>query len=253
MSQLFPSALLETLRKARSIAVLTGAGISAESGVPTFRDAQTGLWAKFKPEELATAEAFLQNPKMVWEWYRYRFDMVRTVQPNPGHYALAEMERRVSEFTLVTQNIDGLHQKAGSRNVQELHGNIQRYKCFEDNQAVESWAPTEEMPPKCPRCGGMIRPDIVWFGESLPDGPYVAAHLASETCDVFFSIGTSAVVFPAAALPGMALRAGAVVVEINPERTPLTAQATYAFQMPSGQLLPELVKAAWGAVDSSKQ
>lgn len=242
----FPPRLVEALRKARSIGVLTGAGISAESGVPTFRDAQTGLWAKFQPEELATPDAFQRNPKLVWEWYQWRFEMVRSVKPNPGHYALVEIEKHVPDFTLATQNVDGLHRQAGSQKVLELHGNITRYKCFTDNQPVESWPPTQEVPPKCPRCGGMIRPDVVWFGEALPADAFEAAHKAAQNCDVFFSIGTSSMVFPAAQLPGEALRAGAVVVEINPTRTPLTDRATFAFQRPSGECLPELVKAVWG-------
>lgn len=245
MQNSFPPQLVEALRKARSIAVLTGAGISAESGVPTFRDAQTGLWAKFQPEELATPEAFQRNPKLVWEWYQWRFEMVRSVKPNPGHYALAEIENRVPSFTLVTQNVDGLHRQAGSRNVLEVHGNITRYKCFDDNEPVESWPPTDEVPPKCPRCGGLIRPDVVWFGEALPMEAFASAEEAAKTCEVFFSIGTSSMVFPAAQLPSHALRAGATVVEINPTRTPLTAKATYAFQRPSGECLPELVKAVW--------
>lgn len=246
MANSFPSDLIEAIRNARSIAVLTGAGISAESGVPTFRDAQTGLWAKFQPEELATPEAFQRNPKLVWEWYQWRFEMVRSVKPNPGHYALVEIEKRVPKFTLVTQNVDGLHTKAGSQNVLELHGNITRYKCFDDDAPVESWPSTQEVPPKCPRCGGLIRPDVVWFGETLPSGAFDAAEKAAKTCDVFLSVGTSSVVFPAARLPGEALRAGATVVEINPTRTPLTDRVTLAFQRPSGECLPELVEVVWG-------
>ena len=223
------------------MAVLTGAGISAESGVPTFRDAQTGLWAKFKPEELATPEAFERNPKLVWEWYQWRRERVGLVAPNAGHLALAALERRVPEFTLITQNVDGLHQRAGSRKVIELHGNITRTKCFAENVVVEQWPETMEAPPRCPRCGAWLRPDVVWFGEMLPPGAFEAAEAASARCEVFFSIGTSTVVYPAAALPFAALRAGATVVEVNPNPTPLSAQAAFVLQGLSGEILPALI------------
>ncbi len=163
-----PTELIEALRKAARVTALTGAGISAESGVPTFRDAQTGLWAKYRPEELATTEAFRRNPRLVWDWYTWRRERVAQAHPNPGHLALAEMEKRVPQFTLVTQNVDGLHRRAGSRNVIELHGNIMRTKCFHEDIMVEAWADTGETPPSCPHCGGPLRPDVVWFGEALP-------------------------------------------------------------------------------------
>ncbi len=242
----FPPSLLPRLRSARRVVAFTGAGISAESGVPTFRDAQTGLWAKFKPEELATPEAFRRNPKLVWDWYEWRRQCVHRVAPNPGHFALVDIERRIQDFTLVTQNVDGLHQQAGSRRVIELHGNITRTKCFDENVVVEKWEPTDEVPPRCPRCGGPLRPDVVWFGEMLPPGAIEAAEQAAANCDLFFSVGTSTVVYPAAGLPFVALRAGGVVVEVNPDETPLTEQATHVLRGPSGQVLPALVKAAWG-------
>jgi NAD-dependent deacetylase len=241
----FPSSLLSALREARRVVALTGAGISAESGVPTFRDAQTGLWAKFKPEELATPEAFRRNPRLVWEWYEWRRQLVGGVQPNPGHLALAEIERRVPEFLLITQNVDGLHQRAGSRRVIELHGNLTRTKCFEENVALENVSATKEVPPLCPRCGGHARPDVVWFGDPLPPGAFEAALAASLACEVFFSIGTSSVVYPAADLPCAALRNRAVLVEINPAPTPLTPDATHSFQQAAGVVLPALVQAAW--------
>lgn len=241
----FPAAMLDQLRAARRVAVLTGAGISAESGVPTFRDAQTGLWARFKPEELATPEAFRRNPKLVWEWYAMRRQKVGAVAPNPGHVALAAMETRIPQFTLVTQNVDGLHQRAGSRNVIELHGNITRVKCFDEDALVEAWAETGEVPPRCPRCGGWLRPDVVWFGESLPPAALTAAERASETCEVFLSIGTSSVVYPAAGLPLAAAEAGATVIEVNPDATPLTARADYSLRGPAGVVLPALAAALW--------
>jgi len=238
-----PLALIATLARAQRVTVLTGAGVSAESGVPTFRDAQTGLWAQFRPEELATPGAFRRNPRLVWEWYAWRRQLVAGVQPNPAHHALAELERRVPQFTLITQNVDGLHQRAGSRAVVELHGNITRTKCFEEDTLVETWPETSEVPPRCPRCGGLLRPDVVWFEESLPAAALALAHERSAACDVFLSIGTSTVVYPAAELPFHALASGATVVEINPQPTPLTAKAEYVLAGAAGEVLPELVAA----------
>src|SRR6185503_7957309 len=190
----FPAEVIEKLRSARSVAVLTGAGISAESGVPTFRDAQTGFWARFSPQELATREAFRRNPKMVWDWYAYRRELVSKVQPNAGHLALVEMQARVPRLTLVTQNVDGLHQQAGSKGVLELHGNIRRCKCFDRDHPAESWDETGEVPPRCEQCQSPLRPDVVWFGEELPVETFFAGQRAARECDLFFSIGTSTVV-----------------------------------------------------------
>jgi NAD-dependent deacetylase len=239
-----PTQLIQELPQAGHIAVLTGAGISAESGVPTFRDAQTGLWARYDPTELASPQAFRRNPRLVWEWYAWRRELVAKAEPNPGHLALAQLEAYFTahsgRFTLITQNVDGLHQRAGSRNVIELHGNINRTKCFEEEIIVETWSPTDDVPPPCPYCGGYLRPDVVWFGENLPAAALVAASTAAQTCDVFLSIGTSGLVQPAASLPYLALRHGAVVVEINPDETPLTTQATFVLNGPAGQVLPNL-------------
>lgn len=243
----FPPPVLDALRAAQRLVVLTGAGVSAESGVPTFRDAQTGHWANFKPEDLATPEAFRRNPRLVWEWYALRRSRVGEVQPNPGHFAIAELERRVPEFLLATQNVDGLHQRAGSRNVVELHGNIARTKCFEEGTMVESWAETAEVPPRCPRCGGWLRPDVVWFGEMLPEEEFARALEASRRCEVLFSVGTSALVHPAASLPLEALDAGAWVVEINPQSTLLTPRVDFFLEGASGEVLPALLNAAWPA------
>ena len=238
----FSAKLLDALRNARKLAVLTGSGISAESGVPTFRDAQTGLWSNFRPEELATPEAFQRNPKLVWEWYAWRRGLASQAQPNAGHLALVELERRVPQFSLITQNVDGLHQRAGSRNVIELHGNITRTKCFEEDVLVEKWTETDETPPRCPRCGGRLRPDVVWFGEALAPDDLERALTDSQSCDLFFSIGTSALVHPAASLPFEALQHGATVVEINPDETPLTSHATFALRGLSGVILPEILR-----------
>ncbi len=213
--------------------------------MPTFRDAQTGLWSKYRPEDLATPEAFRRNPRLVWEWYQSRRERVGSVSPNAGHVALAELERRVPRFTLITQNVDGLHQRAGSKRVIELHGNIVRTKCFDENVLVDSWPETKDVPPRCPKCGGYLRPDVVWFGEALPSGAFEAADEAARNCDLFFSVGTSTVVYPAAALPATALDAGATIVEINPNPTPLTPSAHFALHGPSGVILPQLLDAAW--------
>lgn len=236
-----PSALISRLTTAKRVAVLTGAGVSAESGVPTFRDAQTGLWEKYKPEDLATPRAFKRNPRLVWEWYAWRRQLVAAAKPNPAHLALAEMEKLFPHFDLITQNVDGLHQLAGNRNVIELHGNITRTKCFTENTVVSSWENTGAVPPKCPRCGGLLRPDVVWFEEPLPEVEMQQAIDASDTCDVFLSVGTSTVVYPAASLPPRALRSGATVVEINPQPTPFTDQATYVLPGAAGEILPRLL------------
>ena len=235
--------LVQRIASAKGVAVLTGAGVSAESGVPTFRDAQTGLWAKFNPEDLATPGAFRRNPRLVWEWYDWRRQLAAKVNPNPAHLALAEMEKLFPRFHLITQNVDGLHQRAGSRDVIELHGNITRTKCFDEGTIVSSWKDTGDVPPRCPNCGGLLRPDVVWFEELLPEAELERAIQASMRCDVFLSIGTSSMVYPAAALSLEALRSGATVVEINPQPTPLTAQAHFALTGAAGAVLPELLRA----------
>ena len=237
--------LIQHLRAAQHVVVLTGAGISAESGVPTFRDALTGLWAKYDPQELATPEAFRNNPRLVWEWYAWRRNLVSEVEPNPGHLALAALERRVSEFTLITQNVDSLHQRAGSTLVIELHGNLSRVKCSEEDRIVETWADSGDIPPRCPFCGGMLRPDVVWFGEMLPVQELRRAIQASRSADMFLTIGTSALVQPAASLPFEALENGAEVIEINIDRTPLSPWMTYTLQGKAGVILPALIEAAW--------
>ncbi len=242
-----PPDLITLLRTANHVAVMTGAGISAESGIPTFREAQTGLWAKYDPQELATPQAFVKNPRLVWEWYAWRRELVSAAQPNAGHLALVEMARCAPHFTLITQNVDGLHQVAGSTDVIELHGNLQRTKCFREETVIDEWVATGEVPPRCPRCGDRLRPDVVWFGEALPRAALQAASDAALTCDVFFSIGTSGLVEPAASLARIAMQHGAKVIEINPVATPLTSMVTYALRAPSGRVLPELVRAVWPA------
>jgi NAD-dependent deacetylase len=245
MSGEFDPRLLQKFRGARRVVALTGAGISAESGIPTFRDAQTGLWARFRPEELATAAAFRRDPKLVWDWYEWRRGRIAQAAPNAGHLALARLDALVPAFTLVTQNVDGLHLRAGSQRVIELHGNIHRNKCFEEDVVVAEGVAAAAGPPRCPRCGSPLRPDVVWFGESLPPQALAAAEAAARGCDLLFSIGTSAAVFPAAHLPVTALQAGAMVVEINRERTPLTGVATFSLLGQAGEILPRLLAATW--------
>ena len=237
--------LIRLLQTANRVAVLTGAGVSQESGLRTFRDAQTGLWAQYKPTDLASPDAFARDPKLVWDWYAWRREAVKAVRPNRGHYALAEIEKRVPQFTLITQNVDGLHRMAGNRNVLELHGNIQRVRCADCYTFTDEWGDDTAEVPRCAICGGLLRPDVVWFGEALPRDQLEAAVEAARTCEVFFSIGTSGVVQPAASLAFAAHNRGAIVVEINTEPTPLTPKVNYALHGKSGEILPELVQAVW--------
>jgi NAD-dependent deacetylase len=241
-SNTIPLELIEKMKQAQHIVVFTGAGISAESGVPTFRDAQTGLWAKYDPMDLATPEAFQQDPKLVWDWYAWRRQIINQVKPNQGHLALVELAKKIPQFTLITQNVDGLHQQAGSKNVIELHGNIHRIKCARQQNIVEHWQQLEGTPPQCPLCGDNLRPDIVWFGEALPVDAISKAFGAAEQCDVLLSIGTSNLVQPAASIPFTALQHGATVVEINPNPTPLTEQVTFSILGQAGQILPTLIQ-----------
>ena len=236
----FSHSLLQSLAQARNVVAFTGAGISAESGVPTFRGPE-GIWSKFKPEELASMDAFMRNPALVWEWYAHRRTVIAAVQPNPGHVALARMERLFPRFTLITQNIDNLHRRAGSTKVYELHGNIERSYCMKCGEPSPKVAlPGRGQVPRCTACGGVIRPDVVWFGEMLPEEEWEASTSAADDADVFLSIGTSAVVYPAASLPLMAKQRGAYLVEVNTEPTPLTGSADEFLRGPSGTILPLL-------------
>lgn len=230
----------EWLRQARVVTALTGAGVSAESGVPTFRG-PGGLWRDYRPEDLATPEAFARDPKLVWEWYEWRRSVVARVEPNPGHYALAALERSTPRFTLVTQNVDGLHERAGSRNIVGLHGSIWRVRCTACGREEENHqVPLPSLPPRC-ACGGMLRPGVVWFGEALPPEAFARAAQAARDAEVFLALGTSAVVYPAAGLPRVALEHGARVVEINLEPTELSGAADVSLRGKTGGLLPQLV------------
>jgi NAD-dependent deacetylase len=230
----------EWLKQARSIAVLTGAGVSAESGVPTFRGPQ-GLWKERRPEDLATLAAFARDPKLVWEWYDWRRSVLAKVKPNAGHTALAELEKRVANFTLITQNVDGLHELAGSRNVLRLHGSMWTLRCMDcERERIDRRVPMPEIPPRC-ECGGMLRPGVVWFGEALPQAVWRDAEAAARASELFLVIGTSAVVYPAAGLAQIAKSSGARVVEINIAETALSDGIDSFLQGPSGELLPQLI------------
>jgi len=230
----------------KRLVVLTGAGISKESGIPTFREAQDGLWARYDPMMMASREGFLSDPKLVWEWYEYRFGMVESARPNPGHIAIAELEQIIPNTAVITQNIDGLHQAAGSRAVYELHGSIRRYKCLSGRHTGFTRADVlaaAEKPPRCPRCGDLLRPDVVWFGEYLPEDALSTAYALSERCGAMLVVGTSGVVQPAASLPYVAARAGAPVIDVNPERDELAEMADIFLPGPGGTVLPALVAA----------
>jgi NAD-dependent deacetylase len=228
---------------AKRLAVLTGAGMSAESGVPTFRDAQTGLWAKFRPEELATEEAFRANPQMVWDWYMVRRDMIAKVAPNAGHLALARCEAgRPGRLTLITQNVDGLHQRAGNTGVLALHGNIFEDRWLDRPRACCTTQPAQEVrPPRCATCGNLRRPGVVWFGEMLPAAVLAQAEEAAAACDLMLVVGTSGVVYPAAGLARTAAARSRMVV-LNPEPSELDDAADVVLRGTAAGLLPQLLR-----------
>jgi NAD-dependent deacetylase len=232
--------VVRAIRSAGYLTVLTGAGVSAESGVPTFRG-HDGLWRKHNPMELATPEAFERDPKLVWEWYVYRRGLMESVRPNPGHMAIAELEKLHARFLLITQNVDNLHRRAGSSEVVELHGNIFRVRCSVCGSKMSELPDLSELPPKC-RCGSNLRPDVVWFGEMLPREAIDRAFEASHECDCMLVVGTSAVVQPAASLPLVAKRGGAFVAEINSEPTPLTEFVDVSMMGKAGELLPGILE-----------
>lgn len=266
--------LLPILNKSERVGVLTGAGISAESGIPTFRG-KDGLWNRFNPTELATYEAFVENPKLVWKWYLWRMHLIAKAEPNPGHYALAKMEELFPYFLLITQNVDGLHKRAGSKRVVELHGNIFEGKCrfcgkkYTEEEFSALWPladrkflasiTEEELKgrvfeevekgnlPGCVNCGEIIGPGVVWFGESLPQDALELAFDFATKSQVFFSAGTSAVVQPAASIPLYAKRAGAVLVEVNPEETPLSPYCDFVFRGSAARVLPQIVSSLEGS------
>jgi NAD-dependent deacetylase len=269
--------LLARIHDSRRVVVFTGAGMSAESGIPTFRDAQTGLWARFNPQEVASTEGFRTNPQRVWDWYVHRAEIVRKAEPNPGHSAVSALQDLVADVTVITQNIDNLHQKAGSRHVLELHGSLFRLKAFVDPDGqidgnaspvichvcggyavyedCDPYASTADLAgiklqagpvPRCPGCGALLRPDIVWFGEPLDIDVLDKSFQLANTCDLLICIGSSLEVQPAASIPVRAKRAGATVIEINPEPTPLSDYADIFVQGTAADAMPPLLELFWG-------
>jgi NAD-dependent deacetylase len=241
------------LKNVKSLFVLTGAGISAESGIPTFRGTD-GLWKNYSATDLATPEAFERNPELVWEWYRWRQGIISKAKPNPAHFAITKLEIRVNDFLLLTQNVDNLHQRAGSKNVLELHGNIFRARCLSCGETI-SMKPsinkengntnlsksTETQLPKC-SCGGLLRPDVVWFGEPIPQDIWQASLDFLNTTDVALICGTSGVVWPAAAIPEIAKRSGAKTIEVNLDPTPISSIVDISIQGKAGEILPQIMK-----------
>lgn len=250
--------LITCLRQARHVVVLTGAGVSAESGIPTFRDTLTGLWEHFDAEDLASRNAFKRDPDLVWGWYEWRRARVLRAQPNPAHHAIAALERLVPKLTLITQNVDDLHERAGSTDVVHLHGSLHQPKCFACGRphTLPPGIPDEPeggrhlAPPRCGHCGGRVRPGVVWFGEDLPDLAWKKAVAAVGACDLLFSIGTSAMVYPAANLPVQASIRGAVIVQVNPSTTSLDRLAAYNLNGPAAEIMAAVLAAAWPEADA---
>ena len=244
MDQLLDTAAT-ALAGARRVAVYTGAGASKESGIPTFREPETGLWAQYDPMELATEEAFLRQPEFVWSWYEHRFGVVATAEPNAGHRALAELETLVPHVAVITQNVDGLHQRAGSSHVVELHGTMHSFRCMSGRHRGyrrEDLAGQTQKPPRCPD-GELIRPEVVWFGEGLPAGALEEGERLAARCDVMLVVGTSGVVWPAARVPLTAREAGATVIDVNPDRDELARIAHVHLRGGGAEMLPALVAA----------
>lgn len=238
---------VQLVRAAQRLVIFTGAGVSAESGVPTFRDALTGLWARYDPQELATPQAFQRNPALVWDWYEYRRGLVRAARPNPAHVAIARLQNARPQVTLITQNVDDLHEQAGSQAVIRLHGSIARTRCFYDCQGHPTLIAPDVLaslppasPPACPHCGRWLRPDVVWFGEALPARALEAAFDAAQRCDALLAVGTSGLVEPAASLPHVARRAGAFIVEVNPAASAVAPDVW--LQGPAGLIMPALLE-----------
>lgn len=243
-----PVELIEALRTARKVVALTGAGVSAESGIATFRDKLAGLWSLYNPAKLASAEAFMNDPALVWGWYQWRANQIAAASPNAGHVALARWADHNKGFQLVTQNVDDLHEQAGSSEVLHLHGELAKYRCFDcgalfsEEQDLVTEPSTHIPPPHCKVCGGLIRPGVVWFGEELPQDVFAAAIEKSAQCDVFLCIGTSSLVYPAADLPLIARRHGAVLCVINIGRTPIDRDADYVLRGSASIFLPMLLR-----------
>lgn len=232
----------ELIVRSRHMIALTGAGVSAESGIPTFRG-PNGLWRKFKPEELATPEAFRRNPRLVWEWYAWRIGLVLKATPNPAHYALAELEKLGILKCLITQNVDDLHERAGSRSVVHFHGEILFARCTSCGFRLKWSEPPSEIPPRCPKCGSLLRPDVVWFGEPIPEEALRRALHEASRADVILVVGTSGVVQPAGSIPYIVKEHGGTVIEVNVEESAITPVADVFLRGKAGEVLPKLVTA----------
>jgi len=234
--------LLSKLKTFRNVVAVCGAGISRESGVPTFRG-ENGLWKKFRPEELANFDAFISNPELVWEWYNFRKRLISSVEPNPGHYSLFEMEGLFENFFIITQNVDNLHRRTGNKNVIEIHGNIMRSKCIKCNKYYDDLPFDENVKSvlEC-GCGGIIRPDVVWFGEMLSENLLAKSYELLGECQLLFVIGTSGYVYPAASFPLLAKENDAYLVEINIERTNISNIMDEVLLGPAGEILPEIIR-----------
>lgn len=230
--------LIKALKESESIVFFTGAGISSESGIATFRGKE-GLWNKFKPEELASFDAFIKNPELVWEWYNYRRKIVHEAKPNAAHLTIAEMQNHFKDVTVITQNVDNLHRRAGSEKIFELHGNIERNFCIDCKKFHNEELDFSSGVPKC-ECGGLIRPDVVWFGEYLPEDQFLGSEKAAINSDIFFVVGTSIVVYPAAGLIYTAKASGAIIVEVNLEETDLSSSANFSYIGKAGEILPKI-------------
>ena len=238
---MFSHSMMERFRRAKRVVVITGAGISAESGVPTFRG-PNGLWRRYRAEDLATPQAFQGDARLVWEWYDWRRRLISGKEPNAGHLAIAAMEDLFEEFLLITQNVDGLHRKAGSTKLIEIHGNIWKVRCMAEGKVFpNSEVPLREIPPRCD-CSALLRPDVVWFGESLSERDLADAYAVLKECDCLLVVGTSAVVQPVASFPTIARSGGAFIVEVNVEPTPISGWVDESILGKSGQVLPRLVE-----------
>lgn len=240
----------ELIQQADTVTILTGAGVSKESGVPTFRDALEGLWEQYDPQDLATPQAFIANPKLVWDWYEWRRKLASEVAPNDGHIALAKLQDIKSNLHIITQNVDDLHEQAGSQNVVHLHGNIATHKCFDNCQGSPTlidiatiFYEEHDGPPICPDCGANVRPNVVWFGESLPRYELTKAMKYSQNCNIMLVVGTSGMVSPASELPLMAKQRGAKIIEVNPDRSAITHYTDIKLDGASGEILPKVIEA----------
>jgi NAD-dependent deacetylase len=248
MSLTLPDTVLNRLKSAQRIVALTGGGMAAESKIPSFRQAHSGAWAEYDVSELATEQAFLRNPRLVWEWYEHRRHVAAAAEPSQAHYALVDLEQHYPSFSLITQTIDGLHWRAGSRDVVELNGSLGRPRCYEAGHVISSWEDVGEVPPRCPHCGSILRPGVVLFGEGLPEWELRRARAAVEQCDVFMCVGDVGAIEPVASFPFVAKRVGALVLAIDAEDSIYTLMADHVIDQPLGEALPELVRLVVGDV-----